>query len=465
MRVLSGSLNLVSFASPLQCDGLKDVLLSLGYSIHPSRGDEWPAKASLRPYFPIVFVLGCPSACPIETVRSFLVSHVEVPLVGVFPRDAPIEDSSILGRCTDFLAWPCHREELALRLKRAGVGLPERQDAAEVERLFGEFARMDLVGSSSVFLGILRVIDKLARSDAAVLIRGETGTGKELAARAIHYRSSRRYHPFIPVNCGAIPDNLLENELFGHERGAFTDAKASQKGLVAEADGGTLFLDEVDALSVKAQVALLRFLQDQEYRPLGASSLRKANARIIAASNSDLRARVQRREFREDLFFRLRILPLALPPLRERPEDVEVLAHHFLGRYARRYGKHRKAIHPLALDWMMSHPWPGNVRELENVIHRAFLVSEGPLMDLASVMESAEALPGSEIREPGRFDGGFHRAKAATVERFEKQYLSWLMSETRGNVTQAAKRAGKERRALGRLLKKHRIPKDPRAYE
>ncbi len=326
-----------------------------------------------------------------------------------------------------------------------------------------------MVGQSSAFREIVRLIARMAACDAPVLIEGETGTGKELAARAIHYQSARQDRPFIPVNCGAIPDALIESELFGHRKGAFTDAKDNQPGLVTLAEGGTLFLDEVDALSPKGQVTLLRFLQDQEFRPLGARQVEHGNVRILAASNASLPLLAERGAFRADLLYRLRILCLELAPLRERKGDVERLAAWFLEACDKRFGLGRKVIHPQSLAWMGSYRWPGNIRELENILYREYLLSEGPVMWI----EAPKGLVAAPLESPEPTSGDltFNRAKAQAVEAFERGYLLGLLDTARGNISLAAKLAGKERRSLGKLLKKHglggvsrhkgRLSKDP----
>jgi DNA-binding NtrC family response regulator len=321
-----------------------------------------------------------------------------------------------------------------------------------------EFARFNMIGASPAFLEIVKLIKKVAQYDAPVLIQGETGTGKELTARAIHYLGARRNYPFIPVNCGAVPDNLVENELFGHEKGAFTDAKEAQKGLVAQAHGGTLFLDEVETLSAKAQAALLRFLQDHEYRPLGSKCSRRAELRLIAATNSNLRTMVDRGEFRQDLFFRLNVISLRLPPLRERPDDIEVLARECIRQASARYKEPLKALHPDTLAWMRHYDWPGNIRELENFVHHAFLISEGATIDIIEHPDARNPQePSVQPQAAPPFDRDFNQAKAEVIRDFEKRYLNWLMAETHGNITRAAKQAGKERREIGKLLKKHGI--------
>lgn len=317
---------------------------------------------------------------------------------------------------------------------------------------------MSLAGNSPAFRRALALIDRLARLDATVLIEGETGTGKELAARAIHYRGGRRENPFVPVNCGAFPDALIESELFGHVRGAFTDARNDHPGLIEAAAGGTLFLDEVDALTPKAQVALLRFLQDSCYRPVGGRIERRANVRVIAASNTPLDRLTESRQFRLDLLFRLRIMSLCLPPLREREGDAVILARLFLKRCRYEHGCRVDHLDEDSCGWFERYEWPGNVRELQSLVYREALISDCDILRL----QAPGTLAGERRRRPDRrrpgFDGtDFVVAKARAVESFERGYLTQLMEQAGGNVSRAARLAGKERRALGKLLKKHGI--------
>ncbi len=318
-----------------------------------------------------------------------------------------------------------------------------------------------MIGQSCAFLEAFQLIDKIARCDAPVLIEGETGTGKELAARAIHYGGSKRDGPFVPVNCGAIPGDLVENELFGHRRGAFTDAHVEQVGLVAHAGSGTLFLDEVDALPLKAQVSLLRFLQDHQYRPLGGPESRQANVRLIAATNSDLAALAQQGAFRLDLLFRLRIMYVTLPPLRERHGDVAMLAEAFLKCCVERFERGAKTIHPATLDWMNRYRWPGNIRELENLVYREYLLADGATIQIpppAGIEEPRPVAPeAARAPDPSICCEDFKTAKSRVIAEFESRYLAHALHVAGGNVTRAASLAGKERRAFGKLLKKHGI--------
>lgn len=320
-----------------------------------------------------------------------------------------------------------------------------------------------LIGQAPLFLDVLRQITAIASTNAPVLIEGETGTGKELVARAMHYFGPRSAMPFIPANCGALPDSLIENEFFGHARGAYTDARESQQGLITQAQGGTLFLDEVDALPMRGQVALLRFLQDLRYRPLGAARDQFADVRIIAATNANLDDAVAQKQIRPDLLYRLKIFSVTLPPLRERPGDAELLAHHFVRLYRMQYKIGELRIASSDLPLLRSHSWPGNVRELENLVHRAVVQNQGKCpMQLRPVNAEAPRLGGAaKVSEPGLsfWELGFQRAKAAAVQQFERSFIERALLESRGNVSAAARLSGKERRAFGKLMKKHGFSK------
>jgi DNA-binding NtrC family response regulator len=315
-----------------------------------------------------------------------------------------------------------------------------------------------MIGQSPAFKVVQRMIARIAVYSASVLIQGETGTGKELAARAIHYASPRRDHPFVPVNCGALPDSLVENELFGHARGAFTDARTSRPGLVALAARGTLFLDEVDALTGRGQVALLRFLQDQHFRPLGQDSESVADVRVIAASNRDLGHAVAAGSFRQDLFYRLRLFELNMPPLRERREDIPALATLFVAQASAQFGKPVLSIHPDTLAWFAKYDWPGNVRELEHLLYREFLLAEGSSVSI----KPPEALDASAMRADDENPmPTYIVAKKRAIDDFESRFLSSLMEQTGGNISAAARLSGTERRHLGRLLRKHHLIRQP----
>jgi DNA-binding NtrC family response regulator len=319
-----------------------------------------------------------------------------------------------------------------------------------------DFAQLNLIGESPLFLETLSLIRRISASDATVLILGETGTGKELAARAIHYLGARRDAAFVPINCGAIPENLVESELFGHARGAFTDARETRPGVIAQAEGGTLFLDEIESTSPRTQVALLRFLQDHEYRPVGGAP-RGADVRIIAASNADLKTLATQGAFRSDFLFRLNLLSLELPPLRVRGDDVMLLAETFLRRYSAQYRKPARQLDTAAIAYLKSHTWPGNVRELENLIHREILLEAGSLTRVAAPRPAA-TLPSAAAPSagPAALTGQrFREARAQAVASFERAYLSELLARASGNVSLAARLSGTERSRLGKLMRKY----------
>ncbi|MGI9304073.1 MAG: sigma 54-interacting transcriptional regulator [Gammaproteobacteria bacterium] len=325
-----------------------------------------------------------------------------------------------------------------------------------------------LVGRSESHAVILEKLHTIASTDAEVLISGPSGVGKELYANYVHTQSYRKNQRFVPVNCGSLLGDLLENVLFGHVGGAFTGAKASSEGLVNDAEGGTLFLDEVDSLSVPCQIRLLRFLQDKQYRRLGENRLRQANVRIIAATNVDLEIAVKEERFRKDLFFRLRVVPVDIPPLRERPEDIPDLINVFTGRYAEKYKLQAIELGPEVIDRMKIYNWPGNIRELENCVayltclqlQRPIQLQDLPLLDKLN----ADLKPGPEdsqnhsgFRVVDTEPDKFNSAKSRVIADFEKQYIGRALKNTNGNVSAAARMIGKNRRALFELMRKHEI--------
>jgi two-component system, NtrC family, response regulator GlrR len=318
-----------------------------------------------------------------------------------------------------------------------------------------------LVGRAPAMLRMIDELPAVAASEAPVLVVGETGTGKELVARAIHYLSPRASSPFVAVNCGALPEALVEDELFGHERGAFTGAEKSRVGLIQESDDGTLFLDEVGTLSPKAQVDLLRVLQDKRYRLVGSSIERQANVRVVAATNAPLEQLIRSGGFRTDLYYRLSVFLINLPPLRSRKEDIPALAAHFLKKHAVGSKAH-VGLSAGAIAALMAWDWPGNVRELENAIIRGVHLSRGDCIEERE-LRLISSTPTCSPVEPNIADKlSFRAMKQATIEMFERNYLSVLMSEHHGNISQAARASGKERRDLGKLLKKYQL--DPKAF-
>lgn len=377
------------------------------------------------------------------------------PVLAIVPRTIDEETLKLVSEsATDFLLWPFPNGELRRRLERIlGDCAREKEFEAAHQRLMEELGMEQFVGNHPVFHEAIRAIPLIAKSDLPVMITGPTGTGKELCARGIHHLSKRRTFPFIALDCGAIPDHLFENELFGHARGAFTDAHADQKGLVGLANGGTLFLDEVDSLSLAAQSKLLRFLQDRTYRPLGSERFLKADVNVIAATNRNIEQSVRDQQFRSDLYFRLNVLRVDLPPLSKRQTDISLLARHFLRTHCHHLGA--KLFTAAALRKLEGYDWPGNVRELLNVVQRAAVLSVSAHIlpsDISFSTCDASVEPDSEssLQE-------FREARSRAIEAFEKRYVEELLQKHQGNVTRAALEAGKDRRAFGRLKKKYRI--------
>lgn len=372
----------------------------------------------------------------------------EVPVIVALEECDSAQAFDLLNAgAADFISAPFQEIDVLPRAWKAlknflGEDIPGQADSRQQQF-------RQLIGQSPIFLQQAQKISLIASCEANVLIVGETGTGKELYARAIHYGSARAGRPFMPVNCGAIPAELVENELFGHIRGAFTSASSLQVGLIEEANGGTLFLDEIDCLPVHAQVKLLRFLQEKEYRPLGSSRMRRADVRVVAASNLNLEEAVDTGKVRQDLFYRLNIISLTLPPLRDRREDIPLLARHFLAKYSREFDSAVRDFTDEAMNMLMVYRWPGNVRELEHAVERAIVLSNKPFIQASDIVLSNQAMAGK--RESLR------EAKAKEIERFEKNYIHGVLSACRGNITRAAQISQKNRRAFWQLIQKYRI--------
>lgn len=383
----------------------------------------------------------------IHLFRWLQQNPISLPSLAIFRE----EDEEVLRigveAVDDFLLWPVRPEELRKRIDRL-LG-PKARTAEEVQLLLEhEIGLQRLIGHDPAFVRVLGQITTFASSDAPVLLTGETGTGKELCARVIHLLGKRHNGPFIPMDCGALPDHLFENEFFGHARGAYTDACGDQKGLVALAQNGTLFMDEIDSLSSANQGKVLRLLQEHTYRPLGSEQFRSANLRIIAATNRELEKTVEGKQFRADLFFRINVLRVHLPPLRERRSDIALLARHFVEEVCRSSGIGKKVLALSAVKNLEAHDWPGNVRELYNWVQRATLLSSGPQITAASfetIRADTETSSASDFRS----------AKLQAVQKFERNYVRQMLDKHEGNVTRAAREAQKERRAFGRLVKKY----------
>ncbi len=346
----------------------------------------------------------------------------------------------------NYLTKPFEPEDLLLQVERA---LENRRLTSEVKRLEGlleeRYGFDQIVARSQKMQKVLEMVSQIARTDSTVYIHGESGTGKELIAKAIHLGSERKSKSFVAINCAALPEPLLESKLFGHEKGAFTGAVKSSKGLFAQAHEGTIFLDEIGDMSLPIQAKLLRVLQERQFYPVGSETLVEVDVRVLVATNKDLENQVKQGLFREDLFYRIHVIPIYLPPLRERKEDIPLLVEHFLKKFNQQMKKEVRGLTPEAMQKLMLYDWPGNIRELENVIEFAVALSPNELISDNLILQTKEKAISQEPLKP------LKEAK----EAYEKTYLINLLQICHGNVSQAAKMAGKYRADFYDLLKKH----------
>ena len=353
----------------------------------------------------------------------------------------------------DYLAKPFKKEEIKLVVQRSLDHCRLlRENTKFREELKSKDEWSPLVGSSPAMLEVYKLVARVSESKSTVLLQGESGTGKELIARAIHGNSPRRDKPFVPVNCGALPDTLLESEMFGYEKGAFTGAVGTKTGLFESASGGTLFLDEVGELGQALQVKLLRVMQDHEVRRVGGTHSIKVDVRIIAATNRDLEQFVKEGKFRDDLFYRLNVVRITLPSLTERQEDIPMLAHYFLQKCATGTTTPVRGFHPDTMDLLNRYRWPGNVRELENAIERAVSLSHGPLLtpdDLPAAIRQAPIHADAKPESPDATE-----PVCLTLEEVEKRHLVRVLKETKGNKVKASKILGIDRRTLYRMAER-----------
>jgi DNA-binding NtrC family response regulator len=359
----------------------------------------------------------------------------------------------------DFITKPFDHEALVLRLEKA---LERSRLLRENQRLMEECQSahrfQDLVGESPAMQRVFETIKMVAKTDLTVLITGESGTGKDLTARAVHALSERRKRPYIAVNCPTVPENILESELFGYKKGAFTHATQDKKGLFQEADTGTIFLDEIGDISPTIQTKLLRVLQEKEFKPLGDARPVQVDVRILASTNQNLREKIRQSSFREDFYYRLNVLPIELPPLRERREDIALIAHHLLEKHGKKMGKPAKRLSPELLEAFRDHPWEGNVRELENYILQGLLFAGEESIYPRDVGMSASS--GTTTHCPDTRELPYKEAKEQTLRHFNHSYIGHALATCRGNVTQAARMCGLERQALQQIMRRYEVKAD-----
>jgi nitrogen regulation protein NR(I) len=399
----------------------------------------------------VITDLRMPGMDGLELLRWVKQSYPGLPVIMLTAHGTVDSAVEALKRgAQDYLTKPFDQDELRLVILKALA----QEEKSRRSLKSDEAPRDAIVGDTPTMRAVFALVDKVASSPSTVLITGESGTGKELVARAIHHASARREAPFVTLNCGAIPENLFESELFGHERGAFTGAVTSKPGRFEIADGGTLFLDEIAELPKDLQVKLLRVLQDQTFERVGGLKTIKVDVRLVAATNSDLRQAVTSGAFREDLYYRLNVVPVALPPLRERVDDIPLLVHHFLQKFNRRLDKHVQGITPEALAALKSAPWPGNIRELENLVERAVLLSDGGSLDVhdfPGVLDGGAAVPVDEASD----ELGLKEYVRVHTARLERARIKKALQQEEGNVTRASRLLGISRKSLQTKMKEY----------
>jgi two-component system, NtrC family, response regulator GlrR len=401
----------------------------------------------------------------ITLMEEFREINPEVPTI-ILTAHGSIENAVEAMRrgAYSYLTKPFEPRDLLLQIERA---LENRKLNSEIKRLKGllheQYDFTNIIARSAKMRSVLDVVTRIAKLDSTIHIQGESGTGKELIAKAIHLAGDRKDHPFVALNCAALPETLLESELFGHEKGAFTGAIKSTRGLFTQAHGGTLFLDEIGDMPLSTQSKLLRVLQERQFYPVGSETPIEVDVRVIAATNKDLTELVKKGTFRDDLFYRIHVIPIFLPPLRDRKEDIVPLVEHFLRKCSQQMKKDVKGLTPEALRKLMLHDWPGNVRELENTIEYAVAMTQKEIVTEEYVLQgkinSPEGAHGPVTEKPGPTDEGLKSLRDAR-DAFERDYLVQVLSMTDGNVSQAAKLAGKYRADFYDLLKKHELKAD-----
>jgi len=431
---------------------LKTMLASWGYDV--SLADDGAAaveEVRQRPFDLVLMDVRMVKVSGLEALEEIKGFNPAIPIV-IMTAYASVEtavEALKKGAC-DYLTKPFDFDELRIVMEHAMEHSRLREENRLLRESLGRhFDRQNLIGRSRAMVNLLETVAQVAPSEATVLITGESGTGKEMIAGAIHFNSPRKDGPFVKINCAAITETLLESELFGHEKGAFTGADRRKEGKFRQADGGTLFLDEVSEMSLAMQVKLLRILQEREVTRVGGSDVIKVDVRVLAATNRDLIAETQAGRFREDLYYRLNVVTLHVPPLRERREDIPLLAQHFLEVFSTKNRKAVKGFTPQAMDRLLRHDWPGNIRELMNTIERAIVLARSDYLD--------ETLIAPASRGPGEGYGpkGDDVQEAGSLEEVERATILRTLEQAGGNKSEAARRLRITRRTLHQKLKKY----------
>jgi DNA-binding NtrC family response regulator len=429
------------------------ILKQAGYEVIQAvsgRDAEWALRTSQIDV--LVTDLKMPVMGGLDVVR--IAREIDPEIIVILVTAFPDVESAVGGLklgASDYLIKPFSPEQLILTIHT----LLEKSRAREGYGFLKSQVRRSIfsgiVGRAQVTLKLFTDIQRTASVDASVLILGESGVGKELVAKAVHENSARQNRSFVPINCAAIPENLLEAELFGYEKGAFTGAHSARKGLLELTDSGTLFLDELCELSPTLQAKLLRVLEEGVVRRLGGREPTSFDIRFMASTNRDIQDEMKQKRFREDLYFRINVIEIRVPPLRERREDIPLLATHFLEVCSAHYARNIEGMNREAMDVLTSYDWPGNVRELKNAIERAFAYAQEPLIMQDDLPEAVK----TGFQATRRYD--FHQWKEKTLERLEKEFLENVLNDSGGNVTQAARALGIHRSTLQRLMRKHHL--------